>query len=170
MKRTTLNPGTKPLQRKTALQSTSTLRRSSPPKPTSHPPQPGEEAAKATVRKRSGGVCEIQLPGKCLGRAKDFHHRQNRGRDKVGKWVASNGLDVCRVCHDAVTNTNGRRAEYVQKGWIVPRRKDPALAPVLVWPMGVVLLRDDGSWTQKHPDDLPVLLTDNDDSLQEGAA
>lgn len=93
-----------------------------------------ERAAKRLVRARSGGWCETRIPGVCLGRAANFHHRQNRSQG--GQWTAPNGLDLCGSgttgCHGAVTNTNGRRVEYEDNGWIVPHGLDPATVPVLI--------------------------------------
>jgi hypothetical protein len=117
-----------------------------------------EESARDLVYQRSHGVCEIQLPGVCLGRATNWHHRQGRGQG--GEWRASNGLHVCGSgttgCHGAVTNTNGRRAEYVRNGWIVGRNQDPAKVSAVVWPVGRVFLLDTGSYLHIHPDDIDV--------------
>ncbi len=79
------------LARKTALKARA-IRASTPVV------SPEEKAAKDTVRGRSGGVCEIQVPGVCWGRAKDFSHRIREGQG--GPWCPRNGLDACRACHE----------------------------------------------------------------------
>jgi hypothetical protein len=89
----------------------------------------GEGIAKETVSGRSGGWCEIRLPG-CFGRALDWHHRQNRTQG--GLWQASNGIHGCRFCHEQITNTRGNRALYEFYGWIVPSRVVPAGVKTLI--------------------------------------
>ena len=93
-----------------------------------------ERAARDLVRARSGGWCEVRLPGVCLGRAANMHHRKNRSQG--GKWAASNLLDLCGSgttgCHGVLTDPQGRRAEYEATGWIVPSYADPAEVPVLI--------------------------------------
>lgn len=159
-----------PLQRKTPLKSGSSLRSSTPPAEESgKPAKPrrstglhvGEKKAKKLAKQRSGGLCEMCIPGICMMRATDFHHR--RFRSQGGKWEIVNGLHGCRPCHMAVTNTNGHRAEYERKGWIVPSHGDPATTEVLMWHQGRqdwFLLQEDGSavlapWPEgrpEHPD------------------
>jgi hypothetical protein len=46
-------------------------------------------------------------------------------------------------CHGALTNTNGRAAEFAANGWIVSAYADPATVPVLISGR-FVLLDDDG--------------------------
>lgn len=91
-------------------------------------PKPGESAAERAGRRalwrRSKGICEIQIPGICVGQATEWHHRRNRSQQ--GLWLPCNGLHLCWRCHGAVTNTNGNRAEYEHLGWIVPGWRDPA--------------------------------------------
>jgi hypothetical protein len=116
-------------------------------------PQSAEEkAAKRITRTRSAGWCEVRLPGICLGRASNWHHRKNRSQG--GLWLASNGLHVCGTgttgCHGALTNTNGRAEEFRAAGWIVPSYVDPAQVPVLIAGR-FVLLADYGS-TQDYQD------------------
>lgn len=150
---------TTPLERRTPLQRGGPLERHTPmPQRRVRPrlavvvevnPDIGEDIAKERVRARSGGWCEIRLPG-CFVRALDWHHRLRDGQG--GLWQASNGLDSCRWCHMAVTNTNGRYAEYVDAGWIVPRRYTldvsllPASVSVVLAGVGRVLLNDAGGY------------------------
>lgn len=110
----------------------------------------GEDIAKIRVAARSGGWCEIQLPG-CFRRAVDWHHRLRNGQG--GLWQASNGLHACRRCHDMVTNTNGRRVEYEANGWLIaawqvsverPVWRVPGEVSVLLAGVGRVRLDDGG--------------------------
>lgn len=89
----------------------------------------GEDIAKEITAGRSGGWCETRLFG-CFGRALDWHHRRNHGQG--GLWQASNGLHICRRCHEKITNTNGQRALYEFYGWIVPSRTLPAGVKTLI--------------------------------------
>lgn len=161
MRRTPLNPGDKPLKRTGRVRVTPAERE---PRKAATPRKAtglhiGEQRARDLVYGRSGGVCELQIVGVCLGRATNWHHRL--ARSQGGLWQASNGIHVCGSgttgCHGAVTNTNGHRAEYEAKGWIVSRGVVPATVPVVLWPMGIVRLDDEGGWLQFHPDDLPVI-------------
>ena len=99
------------------------------------------------VKERSEGVCEIQIPGLCTGVATDVHHRSGRGMGGTSRPEidqAANLMHACRSCHDAVTNTRGRRAEYERARWIVRRSADTLTKPVLrrgVW----VLLDNKGA-------------------------
>lgn len=90
----------------------------------------GETAARRLVRARSGGVCEVQIEGVCLGRAHSFHHRLNRSQG--GLWSAANGLDTCGSgvagCHGWITEHPA--ACYVL-GWLVPNGASPEQWPVL---------------------------------------
>lgn len=152
----------------------SALERQAPTKPRASKPKPaavevsewiGERPARDAVEGRSGGLCEIRLPG-CFGRAKDWHHRLLKGQG--GLWQASNGIHACRWCHEAVTNTRGHRAEYEENGWLVPSHGNPGEARAWIhtvrFGQAWVLLRDDGDvvlapfpkGAQDHPDDLPA--------------
>jgi hypothetical protein len=93
-----------------------------------------ERVARPLVRARSGGICETRIPGVCLGRAANMHHRKNRSQG--GKWTASNLIDLCGSgttgCHGVLTDPQGRRTEYEANGWIVPSYANPAEVPVLI--------------------------------------
>lgn len=169
MKRTPLNPGDKPLQRKSVLRSGHSREGKAKPTPKRKSARRGvnEDAAREVVYARSGRVCE-----RCgHARAAEWHHRKNRSQG--GLWGGSNGLDLCSPCHRTVTDTNGHREEYEAMGWIVPSWKTPAEVPVYIWHQGVrrmFLLDDDGGVTAapfpaidpRHPDDIP-LKTDDDE-------
>lgn len=125
-----------------------------------------EATARRLVYKRSGGACEVRIAGVCLGRATNWHHRQNRSQS--GQWLPSVGLHVCGSgttgCHGALTNTNGHRTEYERNGWIVRSHQNPAAVPVLYAGRDFYLLDDAGDlhlapWPLHpdiHPDDLEV--------------
>lgn len=143
----TPSPSGKPVQRKTG-------------KPGKHV---GESKAKRLAKTRSGGLCEICIPGVCLLRGTDFHHRlfQSQG----GKWDIVDGLFVCRSCHMEITNTNGNRREYEAKGWIVPSHGNPATTEVLMWhderqdwflllEDGTAVLAEFPAGDPRHPDDI----------------
>lgn len=52
-----------------------------------------ETEARAIVRQRSGGQCEMAVPGVCQGRAAGVHHRVKRSQG--GAWSPSNLIDAC---------------------------------------------------------------------------
>lgn len=151
MKRSRLPDRTTPLRR-TELRRSPTpaedTRPSSagPVKPRKSPAQPGMAHGRKLVYARSGGWCEVRIPGVCLGRGMSWHHRKNRSQG--GTWAASNGLHCCgdgvTGCHGALTNPpRGRKAEFQGSGWIVPSHADPAEVPV--WIAGrLVYLTDSG--------------------------
>jgi hypothetical protein len=113
-----------------------------------------EETARALGYERSAGTCE--LDGQET--ATDWAHRRAQGQG--GGWVASNGLHLCRRCHEW-TEVNPRAAHL--GGWrMVHDHTDPAMVPVwlqprLAWP-GWWILGDDGVYypvDQGDPPDLP---------------
>jgi hypothetical protein len=114
MRRTGFTSTANPLIRQAPVKAQATKRK---PRPAAEVSEwIGETTARRAVKGRSGGWCEIQLPG-CFGRALDWHHRRLKGQG--GLWQVSNGLHLCRWCHEAVTNTRGRRAEFEANGWLV---------------------------------------------------
>jgi hypothetical protein len=145
------------LQRKSKLVTKTGLARNGKPLRAKKPAKPGaaaqENRARELVYARSLGMCEIQLDG-CTQLASDWHHRQNRSQ--LGKWTASNGLHLCRHCHSKVTDTQGNRRFYEQRGWIVRSGVDPAEVPVVLWPCGLVYLQDDGGIREPDPFTLPM--------------
>lgn len=109
-------------------------------------------ATRATVRARSGGRCEIVLPG-CWTVAADQHHRLNRkagGRHRAGRERV-NGVawqvHTCRPCHRAVTSAHGPAlADYRARGLVLREHQDAERVPIRTgrWP-GPVWLGADGS-------------------------
>jgi hypothetical protein len=132
----------------------------------------GEGKAKRLAKKRSDDTCEPRIPGvDCLYYGSDFHHRHLHGQG--GEWCVCNGLRVCRPCHLALTNTNGRRAEFEYYGWIIPSQRDPedrrtpAEIEVFMWhddrrdwwlllPDGTAELAPFPKGRPGHPDDLDL--------------
>lgn len=70
--------------------------------------------ARQLVAKRSGGVCEVAIPGVCLGRGTTMHHRRKPGR----VWSAANLLHLCGSgttgCHGWIEANPKSSREY---GW-----------------------------------------------------
>lgn len=97
-----------------------------------------EKLARALVRARSGGWCEMRLAG-CLGLATDFSHRIRRSQG--GPWTASNGLFACRVCH---TWCGMRDDEANLLGLTLKSWQDPTVEPVAYQNAGLVVLDDLG--------------------------
>jgi hypothetical protein len=95
-----------------------------------------EHSARQLVYARSGRVCE-----RCgRSRAHDWHHRQNRSQG--GLWCPSNGLHLCRSCHEDI----GRYpAHAMGGGWLLDSHATPANAPVRLHLHGWALLNTDGS-------------------------
>jgi hypothetical protein len=99
-----------------------------------------EKDAKDAARARSGGVCEIQISGVCLGRAKDFCHRVREGQG--GPWLVVNGLHGCRACHEW---THRNPAASRVKRWALKTFDD--LGKPVEYRGAWVLLSEDGSVT-----------------------
>jgi hypothetical protein len=112
---------------------------------------PAEKHGKDVAGARSGGVCEVQIPGVCLGAAESFHHRLNKGQG--GSWSPENLLHTCgdgtRGCHGWIT---GERIRSRPRGWMVKRNEQVELAEVPVW-------RRDDAWVLLTADGrlVPVL-------------
>jgi hypothetical protein len=80
------------------------MRRGKRLKPRSEKAAAGHETlrdARMEVRARSGGLCELRIPGQCREFASEAHHVRNRSQG--GGHTADNLLDTCRGCHDYVT-------------------------------------------------------------------
>lgn len=110
---------------------------------------PDERRARRLVYARSGGQCEM-AGLRCLGEAAEWHHRKNRSQG--GEWLPSNGLHLCVVCHQWVTD---HPAGARLMGWSVPSHRDSGLIAVRRrhdW----VLLDDEGGFRPCKP--LPVGL------------
>lgn len=114
-----------------------------------------EAQCRTIVRGRSGGVCEIQIPGVCTGQAQSCHHR--RKRSHTGMWVPSNILDACgdgtRGCHGWVESHPEQAQE---RGLWLIGSESPQFTPVVISWRGIIdwyILTDSGGlkWPGKGP-------------------
>ena len=84
-------------------------------------------ATKELIYDRAAGHCEC-----CgVGPVEQAHHRRPRaagGSKAPDTDLASNGLGICRRCHDMVES---RRELALDRGWLVRQGHDPAAVPVL---------------------------------------
>lgn len=98
------------------------------------------------LKKRSDGICEMQLSG-CLGRATDPSHRKKKGMGgRPGEAAEeinrlSNLLHACRQCHNWC---HARPAEAYDLGLILREHQDPLREPANTCRYGPVLLDDQG--------------------------
>ena len=127
------------LKRGGPLKRTTPLRSSGPTKPRKpailkrHPgPQSSEEkAGRVLLKRRSGGVCEVQVPNVCVGVASLWGHRKRRSQSgKAEKWCPTNGLHDCWACELYLT-AHDTEAHVRAAGWTVPSTVDPARVPVM---------------------------------------
>lgn len=100
-----------------------------------------EAAGKKAVRERSGGQCEIALPGICTIRPTDFSHRKGRGAG--GSWAPSNGLHACRACHDWI---GSHKSAAYRSGWMVRGAYSHESMSVLLRGVYLVKLLDQKPW------------------------
>lgn len=149
MKRSGIQRGTSQLKRTGRLQSKGLIGRGNAIKPVRPRYDPTEKAARSGTRERSGGWCELQIVGVCLGRAGNYQHRVNRSQ--LGKYATGSGLDVCGSgttgCHGYI---HAHPAESYRNGWSVESWADPLTRPVLrrgEW----VLLDDEGGFATSLP-------------------
>lgn len=77
----------------------------------------GLPAARAALRARSGGRCELVRPGegRCDARATDPHHRCIADRER-GVHDPNRMLDLCGSCHRYV---HDRPALAYERGWLI---------------------------------------------------
>lgn len=109
--------------------------------------------ARRKVRIRSGGLCELALPG-CKGRASQACHRLGKkagGRHgEMGELI--NGpawfLDGCWHCHRLTTSAvEPLLSEYRHAGLLLKEGQDARKVPVQVrWSPVPVRLDDAGGW------------------------
>ena len=118
MKRSWIRRGSSRLQRRTPLRRYTPLGGSMTTVPAD---------VRAALRERSGGRCEVVLPG-CWVTAVDAHHRALRkggGRCGPARELSdrlSNLLHVCRFCHDAIHARPAAAGEggRLLKGYEIP--------------------------------------------------
>lgn len=131
MKRTELARGAVRLTRATGLARRRPQRPATAPKAEGWP-QDTREAATA----RSGGVCEVAIPGVCLGRAMNHHHRLPRRMGGTRRAVVNSLCNVLHLCGTGTTGCHGHietnRAEALENGWLLHANADPASEPAVV--------------------------------------
>lgn len=85
--------------------------------------------ARDLVYARSGGWCEVRIPGMCFGLAGNWHHRKAAGRI----WTPSNGLHLCGSgttgCHGFVTEHPNEARE---RGWSLRSGQSSQLEPAVI--------------------------------------
>jgi hypothetical protein len=157
--------------RKTPLTAKTGLRRSTPLQQGSASMQPGARknaprkrvamktsapkpkltpAQKAPLLERSGGWCELRIPGVCVVVGHDVAHRVGEGMGgRKGEAAKendrlSNVLWACRYCH---RHTHDYPATARGHGWMLRRGADPRRSPVFYNNLRWVLLDDAGGYT-----------------------
>jgi hypothetical protein len=133
--------------RQTGLVTRTPLRRSGRMKATHKPAVPTARAK--TLAERSGGICEMQLPG-CTWWAVDPCHRittkagGRHGAAKVAHDQLSDLLHGCRNCHNA-SQGNHALCGADGYGYVLKEHHDPLGVPVLYRGAQPVFLLNDGS-------------------------
>lgn len=100
-----------PLPRRTRLRRRSPLR--------SRPSRTIPARSAATVRQRSGGLCEVRAEG-CTGQAQHFHHR--RLRSQGGSHEPDLIAHCCAHCH--LVAIHGNPAWAYAHGWLIRTGED----------------------------------------------
>lgn len=142
-RKTALKPGGKQLRRSELMRGDKPLARRTSLKDAPKKPKQRREGdmtkgtAQEIVRTRSGGWCELRIPGHCLGRGSNFGHRKPEGQG--GEYIPSNGIRVCGMgnasgCH---RYQELNRIESYARGWLVRERDDHRKRPVWMWYRGV---------------------------------
>lgn len=165
-----MRPG-KPLRRKTPLRAATPLKpskaleRGSELQRTamrrSRPKSAVPAATTDLLARRSGGRCELALPG-CWGTATDAAHRKLRGmggrrrQAAVLQGLPSAAVHACRWCHGLTTSAVGEAlAGYRAAGILLLERQDPAHEPVeLGRGIGRVWLSNDGAYLSEPPQEV----------------
>lgn len=93
------------------------------------------DAVTPALEARSGGRCEVGIPGECKGKATNRHHRRRRNINADGKAdTLGNLLHLCGSgttgCHGWIT-AHPRDARRF--GWIILTTDDPDLVPWASW-------------------------------------
>ena len=114
----TINPGVGRNQK--ALQSGLRMMPECPkpkriPKP--GPPKRKKDIPKASrdaVRERSGGLCEVRLPG-CQRIGHHLHHKKFRSAG--GSHSPENLISVCNFCHEAIHDHKPGTSRFRTRRW-----------------------------------------------------
>lgn len=112
-----------------------------------------DQATRDIVHGRSGGWCELRLPG-CTGLAEHVHHRLGRkdggrrGEMRERLNGPGNLVDACAHCHGLVTSPKEPKlTEYRNAGYVLIEGQDGREVPILtIHSPTPILLRDDGTW------------------------
>lgn len=93
-----------------------------------------EKTCRAIVYERSGWLCEVWIPGVCLGRASNYQHRKGKAHCRKDElWAPENGLHVCGSgttgCHGYI---HQHPRESYSKGWSVRSFNNPEQCPAMV--------------------------------------
>lgn len=90
----------------------------------------GDRLMRGKLNERADRLCEIRIPGICLGFANNAHHRLNRSQG--GRNILSNLLLACGSgttgCHGFITSNP---AEARRKGWTTWSGDVPRDVPVV---------------------------------------
>lgn len=77
--------------------------------------------------------CQLRIPGVCLGRATNTHHRRPRQMGGSRDPVVEDPANHLHLCGDGVRGCHGyvesHRAEAYEKGWLVHSWEDPREVP-----------------------------------------
>ncbi len=126
--------------RRTRLRTYTALRRLTPLRARRTDPKPVRTSRsvptslRTALARRSGGICEPQIPGFCWYWASEISHRQNtkmggrHGAARLDNDRLSNVVHACGGCH-RWTHANPTEAEVL--GLQVHEGLDPAQVPVL---------------------------------------
>ena len=110
-----------PMKRTGIKRGTSQLKRTPFVRSVTPPPVGGRPAGKANRRARPdeplASWCEVRIPGLCVGRATDRHHRLPRSAG--GSDEASNTADSCNPCH--IQGIHGNPEWAYANGWLIRR-------------------------------------------------
>lgn len=131
MKRTEIKRST-PLKRTAMPWSSGPVKPRKPAVLKRHPGRqsPEEKAGRDVLKERSGGRCEVAVPGVCIGIGVVWSHRKRRSQSsKAEKWCITNGLHGCGPCELYLT-AYGSDPHVRAHGWTVHPTDDPALIPV----------------------------------------
>jgi hypothetical protein len=125
LKRTPLKRG-KPLARGTKQMTRTAINRL--PSPKKRQAIRAMNAIRPAIHERSGGWCELRIPGVCEGRATNISHRVPEGQG--GKPTMANLLDSCGSgntgCHGHIES---KRDWAYAHGFLVRTGHDPETVP-----------------------------------------
>lgn len=108
-------------------------------------------------------LVRLRFFGRCCRCGKDgetVQHRIPRGMGGTSDPRINMPSNLLWVCGDGTRKCHGhmesQRTEAYKNGWLVPRKTDPRLVPVLLWDGRRVLLDDEGEWILVDPSSTPT--------------